>query len=71
MLDDEALRQVGKLIADCDRRLLQYALTDEYLDALARAAATAVKRAARAEDRVTVGGGEPGGVLLVPTRCKA
>jgi len=42
MLDDEALRQVGKLIADCDRRLLQYALTDEYLDALARAAATAV-----------------------------
>ena len=43
MLDGEALRQVGKLIADCDRRLLPHALTEEYFDALARAAATAVK----------------------------
>ena len=36
MLDGEALRQVGKLIADCDRLLLPYALTEEYFDALAR-----------------------------------
>ncbi len=45
MLDSEALRQVGKLIADCDPRFSPYAVTEEYLDALARAAATAVKRA--------------------------
>ena len=56
MLHGEALRQVGKLIADCDRRLLLYALTEEYLDALARAAATAVKGAV-AEDHAMLGGG--------------
>ena len=42
-LDREALPQAGELIADCDRRLLTYAITEKYLDALARAAATAVK----------------------------
>ena len=46
MLDSEALRQIGKHIADCDRRFLPYAVTEAYLNALARAAATAVKRAA-------------------------
>ncbi len=53
MLDHEALRQVGKLIADCDRRMLQYAVTEEYLDALARAAATAVEGAAARAARKT------------------
>ncbi len=46
MLDREALRQVDKLIADCDRRAAQSAVTEEYLDALARAAAAATKGAA-------------------------
>ncbi len=53
MLDHEALRQVGKLIADCDRRMLQYAVSEEYLDALARAAATAVEGAAARAARKT------------------
>ncbi len=44
MLDGEALRQVGKLIADCDRHMV--AVTEGYLDALARAAAVATKGAA-------------------------
>ena len=46
MLDSDALRQVGKLIADYDRHWFPYAVTGKYFDALARAAATAVKRAA-------------------------
>ena len=65
MLDSDALRQVGKLIADCDRRWFPYAVTEKYLDALARAAATVRQARGRAEeDRVMVDG-EPGGVLLV------
>ena len=55
MPDSEAVRHVGRLIADCNRPLLHYAVTEEYLDALARAAAAAVKRAGRADDRVTMG----------------
>ena len=38
-LNREALRQIGKLIADCDRFAARSAVTDEYIDALARAAA--------------------------------
>ncbi len=65
MPDSEALRLVGRLIADCNRPLLHYAVTEEYFDALARAAAAAVKRAGRADDRVTMGR-QPGGVPLAP-----
>jgi len=55
MLDSEALRQIGKLIADCDRRFLPYAVTEAYLNALARAAADRRQARRRAEDRVMAG----------------
>ena len=41
-LSREVLRQIGKLIADCDRFAAQSAVTNEHIDALARAAATTV-----------------------------
>ena len=37
-LNREALRQFGKLLANCDRFAAQSAVTNEYIDALARAA---------------------------------
>lgn len=43
MLDGEALWQVAKLIAQCDRCAARSAITDEYLDVLVRAAAAAIK----------------------------
>lgn len=52
-LDREALRQVGMLMICCDRYGMRPAVTDEYLDVLARAAAAAIKGRGHAEDRVT------------------
>ena len=46
MLDRDALPQVGKLIAECDRWAARSAVTDEYLDVLARVAAEIVEGAA-------------------------
>ena len=50
----EALRQIGKLIADCDRFAAQSVVTDEHIDALARAAAATIQR--RGTQKIDAGG---------------
>lgn len=42
-LNREAIRQIGKLMTDCDRCAAQSAVTDEYIDALARAVALTIQ----------------------------
>ena len=46
MANRDEQRMIGKLMADCDRWAAQSAVTDEYLDMLARTAAVAIKDAA-------------------------
>lgn len=46
MANRDVQRTIGKLIADCDRWAARSAVTDEYLDMLARTAAAATKDAA-------------------------
>ena len=63
MANRDEQRMIGKLMADCDRWAAQSAVTDEYLNMLARTAAAAIKT--RPRGRTLAVEGEPGGVLVV------